>query len=88
MSPCPSVLRHADRALIEAVRSARASVADADRAPKMQAYMKSPMPYLGIPAPIVNQEMGALAKQHPPASVEAWRDTILDLFREATYREE
>ena len=88
MSPRPSALRHADRALIEAVRTALASVADAERAPKMQAYMKSTMPYLGVPSPILKREMSALAKQHPPATVEAWRDTILALFREATYREE
>ena len=88
MTPRPSALRHADYALIEAVRTALVGVADAERAPKMQAYMKSTMPYLGVPAPILKLEMGALAKQHPPVSNEAWRDTALALFREATYREE
>lgn len=88
MSPRPATLRHADRALIEAVRTALADVADAKRAPKMQAYMKSTMPYLGVPSPILKREMSVLAKQHPPASAEAWHDTALALFREATYREE
>jgi 3-methyladenine DNA glycosylase AlkD len=80
--------RRADRALIEAVRPALARVADAERAPRMQAYMKSAMPYLGVPSPVLKREMSALAKQYPPADAEVWRDTILALFREATYREE
>jgi len=88
VSPRQPALRHADRALIEAIRTALANVADAERAPKMQAYMKSTMPYLGVPAPILKREMSMLAKQHPPADVEVWRDTALALFREATYREE
>ena len=88
MSPHRAALKHADRALIEAIRAALARVADTERAPKMQAYMKSAMPYLGVPSPILKREMSALAKQHPPADVEVWRDTILTLFREATYREE
>lgn len=50
--------------------------------------MKSTMRYLGVPSPILKREMSALAKQHPPATVEAWHDTALALFREATYREE
>ena len=88
MTPRPAALAHADRVLIEAVRAALTSVADAERAPKMQAYMKSAMPFLGVPSPILKREMSALAKQHPPADAEVWHDTILALFREATYREE
>ena len=88
MTPRPAALAHADRVLIEAVRAALASVADAERAPKMQAYMKSARPFLGVPSPILKREMSALAKQHPPADAEVWHDTILALFREATYREE
>ncbi len=81
-------LGHADRALIEGVREALGAVADPGRAPKMRAYMKSAMPYLGVPAPVLKREMSVLAKQHPPADAEAWHDTILALFREATHREE
>lgn len=88
MTPHQGALKHADRALIEAVRAALAAVADAERAPKMQAYMKSAMPFLGVPSPVLKREMSALAKQHPPADAEVWHDTILALFREATHREE
>lgn len=88
MSPRRVALRHADRALIEAVRVALASVADAARAPRMQAYMKSTMPYLGVTAPILKHAMSVLAKQYPPEDAAGWHDTALALFREATYREE
>ncbi len=88
MHPRRTAPRHADRALIEAVRAALARVADAERAPKMQAYMKSTMPYLGVPAPVLKREISVLARQHPPADAQGWRDTSVALFREATYREE
>lgn len=93
MTPRPATrnrvdLGHADRALIEAVRQALAAAADPERAPKMQAYMKSPMPFLGVPAPVAQRAVRALARAHPSAGAEAWRDTILALFREATHREE
>ncbi|TAK77535.1 MAG: DNA alkylation repair protein [Dehalococcoidia bacterium] len=74
--------------MIEAVRAALAASADPVRAPAMQAYMKSAMPFLGVPSPALKRAMSALAKQHPPANAEAWHDTVLALFREATYREE
>lgn len=88
MTPRRRALTHADRALIEAIREALTAAADPERAPRMQAYMKSTMPFLGVPSPTVKREMTALAKQYPPADAEAWHDTILALFREATYREE
>lgn len=81
-------LRHADSELIEAVRAALATSADPARAPAMQAYMKSAMPFLGVASPVLKREMSALAKRYPPADAEVWHDTILALFREATHREE
>lgn len=81
-------LEHADRALVEAVREALRTAADDQRAPAMQAYMKSAMPFRGVPAPLLKREMSRIAKGHPPADADIWRDTILALFREATYREE
>ena len=88
MTARPRALRHADRELIDAVRAALRAVADPARAPAMQAYMKSTMPFLGVPSPLLKREMSALAKRYPLADVEAWHDTVLALFREATHREE
>lgn len=88
MSPRRAALRHADRDLIEAVRAALHAAADPERASRMQAYMKSAMPFLGVPAPVLQREVGALARAHPPADAATWHDTALALFREATYREE
>lgn len=78
----------ADRALIEALRDGLRAAADPVRAPKMQRYMKSEMPYFGVPAPaqrvIFRDAFGA----HPLASAEDWRDTVAALWREATHREQ
>ena len=79
---------HADRALIEAVRSGLVAAADPERAPKMQAYMKSAMPYYGVPSPVQAQVFRAIHAAHPLPTVEAWHDTLLALWREATHREE
>jgi len=71
-----------------AMRAALAAAADPERAPGMQAYMKSEMPYRGISAP----DMRAIAKgviaNHPLASCTEWRATVLELWRGAQFREE
>ncbi len=79
---------HADRALIEAVRSGLGAVADPVKAPQMQAYMKSAMPYLGVPSPVAKRVFAAVFAAHHLDTFEAWRDTLLALWREATHREE
>jgi len=70
------------------MRSALAAAADSERAPWMQAYMKSEMPYRGISAP----EMRAIAKHviaaHSLASCTEWRAAVLELWRGARFREE
>jgi 3-methyladenine DNA glycosylase AlkD len=74
--------------LIAAVREELARVADAAKAPAMQAYMKSAMPYLGVPAPQLRRVCRAVFAGRPLASFEEWRETALALWREARYREE
>ncbi|HEY7343390.1 MAG TPA: DNA alkylation repair protein [Ktedonobacterales bacterium] len=74
--------------LIAAVREELARVADPAKAPAMQAYMKSVMPYLGVPAPALRQVCRAAFATHPLASFDEWRATALALWREARYREE
>ena len=78
----------ADRTLIEGLRAALAAAADPERAPRMQAYMKSAMPYLGVPSTPLRGIVRDIDAAHPLPTFEAWRDTILALWREATYREE
>jgi 3-methyladenine DNA glycosylase AlkD len=75
-------------ALATEMRGALAAAADPERAPGMQAYMKSEMPYRGINA----ADMRAIAKRviadHPLASCNEWRAAVLELWRGAKYREE
>lgn len=77
-----------DRVLVERIRAGLGAAADPDRAPQMQAYMKSAMPFLGVPVPAVRAIVRAEAKARPPASTEALAGTAAVLWREATYREQ
>lgn len=78
----------ADPLLISAVRDELAASADPGRAPKMQAYMKSTMPYLGVAVPTVRSVTKAVARRHPPGSVPELGASAATLWREATYREQ
>lgn len=77
----------ADPALVAAVTERLAAAADPGRAPQMQAYMKSDMPYLGVAVPSVRAVTTAAARDHPPASVDQLAATAAALWRAATYRE-
>jgi 3-methyladenine DNA glycosylase AlkD len=71
--------------VIEAIRAGLAARADPAKAPDMQAYMKSEMPFLGVQKPART----ALAREvFIPLDFDTWRATVLTLWREATYREE
>src|SRR2546423_4944811 len=78
----------ADRALIDALRRQLAAVADANKAPAMQAYMKSAMPYYGVPAPVLRGVLKTVFAEHPLATHAIWKDTALGLWRKAAFREE
>ena len=73
--------------LAAAVKDGLAAVADPGRAPKMQAYMKSDMPYLGVAVLAVRAVTKAAAREHPPISVLHLGATAAALWRGATYRE-
>jgi 3-methyladenine DNA glycosylase AlkD len=77
-----------DRRLIAALRRELKAAADPERAPRMQAYMKSVMPYYGVAAPGVRKITRAVFDDHPLDGVDAWRDTVLELWRKAKFREE
>lgn len=70
---------------VEAVRAGLRELADPAKAPEMQAYMKSDMPFLGVQKP----RRVALLKSLPVLSDrDEWLDAVQTLWREATYREE
>jgi 3-methyladenine DNA glycosylase AlkD len=74
--------------LVHAVRSGLAALADSSKAPDMQRYMKSELPFRGVPSP-QRRELGRrLFAEHPLSDVESWRASVLTLWREASYREE
>ncbi len=75
-------------AFVAVLRAALREQANPDNAGPMQAYMKSAMPYLGIkstPLALICREHFAA---HRLAGYESWRDTVLELWRDAEYREE
>jgi 3-methyladenine DNA glycosylase AlkD len=77
-----------NRDLVDQVRAELRAVADPVRAPGMQAYMKSAMPYLGVPMPMVRRITVVAAKSTPPMSVDVLGETARVLWREAEHREE
>lgn len=78
----------ADRPLIETVRRRLAEVGDPAKAPGMQAYMKSALPYRGVPSPAQKLLAREVFAAHPLPDRATWRATVLDLWRGAGYREE
>jgi 3-methyladenine DNA glycosylase AlkD len=70
------------------VRAVLTPIAEPARAPKMQAYMKSEMPYLGVPAPKLHAALRDLFATYPFDSAETWRADVLALWRTAEVREE
>ncbi|HTU63662.1 MAG TPA: DNA alkylation repair protein [Polyangiales bacterium] len=75
-------------ALLRKVRQELARIADPERAPAMQAYMKSDMPYHGLPMPLVRSTSRALFKDYAFDSAEQWQQDVLALWRGARFREE
>jgi 3-methyladenine DNA glycosylase AlkD len=78
----------ADLELIAAIRTALRRAAKPERAPAMQAYMKSTMPYLGVRVPVMRASTRAAARLRPFAAPQDVAGTVLELWRSAEYREE
>jgi 3-methyladenine DNA glycosylase AlkD len=74
--------------LLGALRASFAAHADAARAPAMQAYMKSKMPYRGIATPLRRELMKAAVRAHPLPDTANLADAMRTLWRDASYREE
>ena len=78
----------ADHGLVAAVRAALAEAGDPAIALQQQAYMKSAMPYHGLPAPRLKAVLRPLLGTWRPDTREEWVATIRALWDEATHREE
>ena len=62
--------------------------ADASRAPAMQSYMKSAMPYMGVQSGDMRAVSKALFAELSYESPAPWRADILEIWRGAQFREE
>jgi 3-methyladenine DNA glycosylase AlkD len=74
--------------LVTAVRAGLKKAADPVKAPQMQAYMKSDMPYRGVASAVQKALWRRIFRAHRLASAEEWREAVLALWRGAKYREE
>jgi len=74
--------------LTRLIRSRLRQAADPTRAPQMQAYMKSTMPYLGVASPVHKRICKEALSAHRLESFEDWTNVALELWRGARFREE
>lgn len=63
-------------------------VADSSKALGMQKYMKSAMPYLGVSRPKLRIICQNFFSTYQSANSAAWQKDVLNLWNQATYREE
>jgi 3-methyladenine DNA glycosylase AlkD len=82
MAPTPS------SPLAQDIRRSFAAQADAARAAPMQAYMKSAMPFHGLPTPLRRRLTADAVHAHPAADTAALVRDMLALWQGATHREE
>jgi 3-methyladenine DNA glycosylase AlkD len=74
--------------LTVSIKKALGEEANPAKATEMRRYMKSEMPYRGVPAPAQKKIFSVLFKQHPVSDQNTWHEAVLDLWREAEFREE
>ena len=84
----PADVRAVTAALLKDIRAALLDAVVPGKAAGMQAYMKSTMPYHGVPSGPMRAAVRAVFKEHSVDSFEQWRDDVLALWRGATHREE
>jgi 3-methyladenine DNA glycosylase AlkD len=76
------------KALSTRLRRELRLVAEPARAPAMQAYMKSTMPYLGVSAVPLRAVCRRVFADVPLPDAATWRALVLGLWRNARFREE
>jgi len=77
-----------ERGLLLALRRELHRVAQPAKAKPMQAYMKSDMPYHGVPTPIADKVFKSVLNAVEFPDPEAWQRAILYIWRNARFREE
>jgi 3-methyladenine DNA glycosylase AlkD len=75
-------------ALVDAVRAALLAAADPAAAEPMRAYMKSEMPFLGVPKPARTAALKPVFAAHRVDDGVSWRSAVLALWDGAEFREE
>lgn len=88
MSPAEITAPASNAAFLHALGPELEDLADPEKAPGMAAYMKSAMPFLGFPAPLVRKTVRSLAKDHPFDGAGQLLNTVMELWSDAAYREE
>lgn len=78
----------ADGGLLDAVRKGLAAAGDPVKAPEMQEYMKSALPFHGVQRAQLRALCRELFASHPLPDRATWVATVQQLWREATHREE
>ncbi|APR75181.1 DNA alkylation repair enzyme [Minicystis rosea] len=74
--------------LLASIRAALTEAADPTKAPAMTAYMKSAMPFLGVPKPARAAALKGVLAAASWSDAAAWRRAALSVWRGARYREE
>jgi 3-methyladenine DNA glycosylase AlkD len=74
--------------LVTAIRAGLKAAADPARAKGAQAYMKSDMPFYGVPSPQQKRLWREVFAAHPLTAREQWERAALELWRGASFREE
>jgi 3-methyladenine DNA glycosylase AlkD len=81
-------MKRAATPLLLRVRRELSRVADPRRAPLMQSYMKSTMPYHGIAAALLRNTCKTLFADLAFPTHDHWSESVLSLWRGAKFREE
>ena len=74
--------------LADELRRELSSAADPVKAPRMQAYMKSEMPYWGVQTPSMREICRRVFAAYPITTATEWRRTCLDVWRNSDHREQ
>lgn len=74
--------------VVEALRAGLASVADPAKAPAMRRYMKSELPFRGVPAPQRRRMARAVLAAYPIDDPDTWEEAVRALWFAARFREE
>lgn len=74
--------------LLAKIRRSFAREGDPERGKAMQAYMKSAMPFHGVPAPRMRAICKELFAAHEVKDAATWRSDVLALWHGARFREE